>query len=1454
MNLISNTLTGSIPTELGSLTNLEGLYLARNQLTGGIPTELGDLANLENLDLSINNLTGGIPTELEDLTNLQLLDLSFNNLTGGIPTELGNMTKLEILFLGANTALGGGIPIELGDLANLKALDMPFTNLEGSIPPELENLTNLESLNLNVNQLSGSIPSELGNLTNLQSLLLASNQLTGTIPAQLGDLANLRGLFMSDNRLTGSIPPELENLTNLRNLSLGDNQLTGSIPPELGDLAALEQFSLNDNQLSGSIPPELDNLVPPNGSLQSVYLKTGNPKLCGPIPPALHGFVPPKVNFRNDVGTAAFPDGEIPCPPVSYEQSSYTVAEGASVIVKVTLSADVERPVTIPITSTLQGGATAADFSGVPTNLTFNSAETEKSFTFTALDDTDNDDGESVKLAFGTLPAGVSAGANGEATVNITDDDVPAVTVSYEQSSYTVAEGDSVSVKVTLSADPERTVTIPIAKTNQGGATDADYSGVPVNVTFNSGDTEQSFTFTAVDDTVDDDDESVKLAFGTLPAGVTAGTTTEATVNITDDDGPAVTVSYEQASYTVAEGASVSVKVTLSADPERTVTVPIASTLQGGATAADFSVVPANLTFNSGDTEQSFTFMAAQDTDDDDDESVKLAFGTLPAGVTAGTTTEATVNITDDDDPTVTVSYEQSSYTAAEGGSVNVKVTLSADPERTVMIPIASTPQGGAIAADFSGVPVSVTFNSGETEQSFTFSATQDTDNDDGESVKLAFGTLPAGVNAGTTSEATVNITDDDVPAVTVSYEQSSYTVAEGGSVSIKVTLSADPERTVMIPIASTPQGGAIAADFSGVAATLTFTSGDTEESFTFNAAQDEEDDDDESVKLAFGTLPAGVSAGTTSEATVNITDDDVPTVTVSFEQSSYTVAEGGSVSVKVTLSADPERTVTIPIASTLQGGATAADYSGVPGNVTFNSGDTEDSFTFNAAQDEVDDDDESVKLAFGTLPAGVTAGTPTEATVNITDDDVPAVTVSYEQSSYTVSEDSSVTVKVILSADPERTVTVPVAKTNQDGASDADYSGVPVNVTFNSGETENSFTFMAVDDTNDDDGESVKLAFGTLPAGVSAGTTSEATVNITDDDVPTVTVSYEQSSYTVAEGGSVNVKVTLSADPERTVTIPIESTLQGGAIAADFSGVPAGLTFNSGETENSFTFTAVDDTDDDDGESVQLAFGALPTGVTAGTTTEATVSITDDDLPVVAVSYEQSSYTVSEDSSVTVKVILSADPERTVTIPIESTLQGGAIAADFSGVPAGLTFNSGDTEESFTFNAAQDEDDDDGESVQLAFGTLPAGVNAGANSEATVNITDDDVPTVTVSFEQSSYTVAEGGSVSVKVTLSADPERTVTIPIASTLQGGATAADFSGVPAGLTFTSGDTEESFTFSAAQDEDNDDDESVKLAFGTLPAGVNAGATSEATVDITDDDLPTVAVSFEQASYT
>ena len=69
LDLGSQGLTGSIPPEIGSLTNLRHLYLYNNQLTGSIPSEIGNLTNLTRLYLENNQLTEVIP---EGICNLDI--------------------------------------------------------------------------------------------------------------------------------------------------------------------------------------------------------------------------------------------------------------------------------------------------------------------------------------------------------------------------------------------------------------------------------------------------------------------------------------------------------------------------------------------------------------------------------------------------------------------------------------------------------------------------------------------------------------------------------------------------------------------------------------------------------------------------------------------------------------------------------------------------------------------------------------------------------------------------------------------------------------------------------------------------------------------------------------------------------------------------------------------------------------------------------------------------------------------------------------------------------------------------------------------------------------------------------------------------------------------------------------------------------------------------------------
>ena len=86
-----------------------------NELSGEIPAELGSLSNLTSLGLSSNDLSGEIPAELGSLSNLKALSLSSNALSGEIPPWLGSLSNLTDLRLTGNYQLSGCVPRSLED-------------------------------------------------------------------------------------------------------------------------------------------------------------------------------------------------------------------------------------------------------------------------------------------------------------------------------------------------------------------------------------------------------------------------------------------------------------------------------------------------------------------------------------------------------------------------------------------------------------------------------------------------------------------------------------------------------------------------------------------------------------------------------------------------------------------------------------------------------------------------------------------------------------------------------------------------------------------------------------------------------------------------------------------------------------------------------------------------------------------------------------------------------------------------------------------------------------------------------------------------------------------------------------------------------------------------------------------------------------------------------------------
>lgn len=303
-NISDNIFRGSLPSSIGSLSNIQTLSMFANILQYSIPERITVLSALKHLSLGRGNcFTGPIPDSIGNLTSLEYLEISGAQLTGAIPMSLSNLRKLREINLRYNKEKriltdvdgvdicqdryeNGGLSGPLHpfwlDMPYIEYIDLSRNWFNMSIPDTFGFANNLKVFSMQDNLMSGNLPNFTG-APSLQRIALDSNFLAGPLPPSYAQLHRLKELSLAQNILTGVIPPEwaemkdievlalnrnflgrleaissaLWTLTKLRILYLEYNRFAGSIPSEVSNLVHLEIFSVANNRISGSIPPQL---------------------------------------------------------------------------------------------------------------------------------------------------------------------------------------------------------------------------------------------------------------------------------------------------------------------------------------------------------------------------------------------------------------------------------------------------------------------------------------------------------------------------------------------------------------------------------------------------------------------------------------------------------------------------------------------------------------------------------------------------------------------------------------------------------------------------------------------------------------------------------------------------------------------------------------------------------------------------------------------------------------------------------------------------------------------------------------------------------------------------------------------------------------------------------------------------------------------------------------------
>ncbi len=1116
-----------------------------------------------------------------------------------------------------------------------------------------------------------------------------------------------------------------------------------------------------------------------------------------------------------------------------------SASEGDSISFTLTLDRAVSGGATLTPSFTDVTATGGTDYTETEEKINFTGTAGEtQTLTVTTTEDTDREADETFTVSLTVSDSPSALTATDTATGTITNDDLPAVTLSAAPSSVSEgASGTSVTVTATAASAHTAARTVRVSVGGSGtAASGTDYAAVTdftITIAADATSGTGTFTLTPTDDSVAEGSETIGVAGTSANSTVTA-----ATVTLTDNDSAEVTIADASAS----EGDSISFTVTLDTAVSGGLTVTPSFSGGTATEGTDYTENTTGLTFSGTANEtQTFTVATTEDAHVEPDETftVSLTVSDTSASVTASDTATGTIT---NDDGSAAVTIADAS--ASEGDSISFTVTLDKSVPGGLTVTPSFSDGTATEGTDYTENTTGLTFSGTANEtQTFTVATTEDKalEADETFTVSLSVSDTAASVTA--TDTATGTITNDDHPSVALTVAQSNVTVSEGaGATSVTVTAtsasSITSARTVTVSVgdSGTATSGVDYAAVSDFTITIAANATSGTGTFTLTPTQDTLVEGDETV-----IVDATISNSTVTAATVTITDDDsVPSVSLSLNPSS--VGEGAS-GTSVTVTAEfsnsstyaSDTTVTVSVGGS--GTATSGtDYAAVTGfDVTIAKGQKSGTatFTLTPTSDTVVEGGETVGVA-GTATDLTVTGT----TLTLTDDDSATVTVN----DASAAEGGSMTFTVTLSKAVQGGLKVTPSYTNVTAA-DADYTANTAALTFTGTANEtHTFTVSTVDDEVVEATETftVGLSVSDAPSGVTSTDTGTGTIN--NDDSATVTIADANAD----EGDGISFTVTLDTAVQGGLTVTPDFTDGTAVEGTDYDENTAALTFTGTANETqSFTVSTTEDAVIEANETftVGLSVSNAPSGVTA--TDTGTGTINNDDGATVTVN----DASASEGSSMTFTVTLGKAVQGGLKVTPSYTNVTTA-DADYTTNTATLTF-TGTANETRSFTVSTTEDDvteaNETFTVGLTVSDAPSGVTSTDTGTGTIN--NDDSATVTIADANAD----EGDNISFTVTLDTAVQGGLTVTPGFTDGTAVEGTDYDENTAALTFTGTANEtQSFTVSTTEDAVIEANETftVSLSVSNAPNGITATDTGTGTIN--NDDGATVTVNDASAT--
>ena len=456
------------------------------------------------------------------------------------------------------------------------------------------------------------------------------------------------------------------------------------------------------------------------------------------------------------------------------------------------------------------------------------------------------------------------------------------------------------------------------------------------------------------------------------------------------------------------------------------------------------------------------------------------------------------------------------------------------------------------------------------------------------------------------------------------------------------------------------------------------------------------------------------------------------------------------------------------------------------------------------------------------------------------------APSVQLSAANYSVAEGAgSATITATLNATSTAEVTVTYATSSGTATALNDYLTTTGTLTFTPGMTQTAFNVTIINDALIENAETFSVTLSN-PVSATLGAPAAATVTINDNDQATVTLS--SASYSANENvGTLPVTLTLNQAAPYTVTATYATSNGTASAPGDYTAASGAVSFTPGVTQTTVNLSIVNDALIENNEAFTITL-SNPNGATLGAPSSATITLIDNDLPIVALN--SAAYNTYENAgTVPITVTLNQAAPYLVTVAYATSNGTASTPGDYLAASGMLTLTPGLTQTTFNVTIVNDAQIENAETFSVTLSN-PVSATLGAPSAASVAINDNDQPSVALS--SATYSVNESaGTVLITVTLSQAAPYTITVAQAAS-NGTATApADFASASGTLTLTPGTTQATFNVTIVNDALVENSEAFTVTLSN-PNNAALGAPASAAVTISDNDQPSIVLN--SAAYT